>query len=260
MTIATLDRNARPTHCRNGAGSGRRQRRPPPPAQSNVADQIAVLAHDVRGPLANLMLLLEAIESGSKRTQRPGLSMQVDRAMLIIERLDTMLAASVERSRQLGDPLAIDAWPVSLPDLVEQVAALNTPLAQERGVRIHVYSADPLVVIGDGHLLMQAVDNLVTNAIKHAPAGGLVTIQAMPEGNRALIRVDDDGPGFTEKDIEHAFRPFRRLSAKTDSTLPSTGLGLSIVKSIVTRHGGSVAITRSSERAGGSVHIALPLT
>lgn len=258
MTIAILDTTRPLPVPKRGASRDRNRRQVSQTDRRDVAHQIAVVAHDVRGPLASLLLTLEAIETKAGPEAKREIADEIDRAMMIIERVETMLAACIERSRRLGDPLAIEPWPVSVVDLVEQVAALNAPLAKARGVRLHVYSADPLVVEGDGHLLMQAIDNLVSNALKHAPEGSLVTVQAMQEDRHVSIRVDDDGPGFAAGDIAKAFRPFTRLSTRSHAPLHSTGLGLSIVKSIVTRHGGTVAIARGPRNAGASVTITLP--
>ena len=221
-------------------------------------DPIALIAHDIRGPLANLSLILESIDASAndRATSRTG--SQVARAMQVIERLDSMLSGFIERARHAGDPLAIELWPVSIPDLVEQIATLNQPLARQHGVRLHVYSAEPLSVAGDGHLLMQALDNLIINAVKHSPRGGLVTVEAMPEDGWVVVRVEDQGPGFTDDDIARAFQPYTRLSAIAASSLPSTGLGLSIVRQIAERHSGSVSAAHSPSGRGAAVTLRLP--
>lgn len=228
------------------------------PRTSSKADPLGVLAHDVRGPLANLSLILEGIELRNKCFGDARIEALLEKAARVIDRLDNMISATLERARATGDALAVVPEDVSVPDLVEQMAALNQPLARERGVRLHCLSAEPLVVRGDHQLLMQAVDNLLTNAIKHSPRGGLVVCQAMPEGGDVVIRVEDEGPGLTDADMAKVFRPFTTLSAKSDAPMASTGLGLSIVRQIARSHGGEVTVGRGRRGKGAAFIVRLP--
>lgn len=256
MTIAALESYEKRWNATGQAKSRRPSaKRRPQPARP---DPMAVFAHDVRGPLAKIALLLESVQTRATTADLDMIRDRADRAMQIIEHLDGLLSGMISRVERTADPLAAELWPVSAPDLIEQIVALNGSLAGERGVRVHAHLAEPLVVQADGHLLMQAIDNVVTNAIKHSPRGGLVSIEAMPEGDVVVIRVEDEGPGFTGVDMARAFRPFVRLSAKSDAPMPSTGLGLSIVKTIMDRHGGSVAIGRARGGQGAAVTLRLP--
>lgn len=236
------------------------ERRSVRPAAGNIAsvEAVGALAHDVRGPLANLSLILEGLELHTRALGDAKVDAMLERAGRVIDRLEGMVNAMVERARTSGDAMTVIAEEVPVPDLVEQMTGLNQPLAQQRGVRLHCYSADPLNVIGDRHLLMQAVDNLLTNAIKHTPRGGLVVCQAMPDGDDVVIRIEDDGPGLTTEDLARAFRPFTTLSAKSDATLPSSGLGLSIVRRIAQAHGGTVKAGRARRGKGAAFTIRLP--
>lgn len=226
------------------------------PSRMRRPDPIAVIAHDMRGPLANLSLIIEDIATRERNGERG--ADRLTKAMKVIERLDRLITSVIDSTRGPMDPTTTDRWAVSVPDLVEETAALNEPLARQCGVRLHVYTVEPLQVIGDGHALMRALDNLITNAIKHSPRGGLVLVQATVDDDNAIISVEDDGPGFSDEDIERAFRPFAKLSAISNSTIQSSGLGLSIVKDIAKNHGGSVEIARRSPRPGARVTLTLP--
>lgn len=228
------------------------------PKSNSRTDPLGVLAHDVRGPLANLSLILEGIELRNEKIGDARIEALVEKAARVIDRLDDMISATLEKARATGDALAVVPEDVPVPDVVEQMAALNEPLARERGVRLHCLSAEPLVVKGDQHLLMQAVDNLLTNAIKHSPRGGLVVCQAIPEGGDVVIRVEDEGPGLTDTDMTKVFSPFTTLSAKSDAPMTSTGLGLSIVRQIARSHGGEVTVGRGRHGRGAAFTVRLP--
>lgn len=218
-------------------------------------DPLALLAHDMRGPLANLLLIIEGLASPGARDAEE--SKRTAKAMQLIERLDGLITSVIHSARQANETADVDAWSVSIPDLIEQTISLNEPFARHRGVRLHAYCTDPLTILGDGHLLMRALDNLITNAIKHSPSGGRVVVQATSENCDLIVRVEDDGPGFSKGDETNAFRPFTRLSERADKDIPSIGLGLSIVRQIAERHGGTAQIDPSCTR-GGAVVMRLP--
>ncbi len=224
-----------------------------------IADALAIFAHDLRGPLANLALLIEAIGAEAQAVGSVRTIERTARAERIIDRLDGMLGAMLERARDSGNVLVARRKPVDMADVVETVATLNRPLAEKRGVRLHCFVAEPLVASGDAHLLMQAVDNLVGNAIAFTPAGGLVLCEAAPADNGdVLIRITDEGPGLAPEDIARAFRIFTPLSSRPAAPRKSTGLGLSIVRRIAEAHGGSVKAASPERGKGSSFTLRLP--
>lgn len=97
-----------------------------------------------------------------------------------------------------------------------------------------------LAVDGDRRLLVEAVDNLVSNAVKHAPESSTVTCVTAFEDRQAVIRIGDEGNGLTELDLQRAFRPFAASAARRRARPGSFGLGLWITRLIAERHGGGV--------------------
>lgn len=219
-------------------------------------DPLRAFAHDVRGPLANLSLLVEAIGEFSRTAGDARTTALVERALRSVERLDGMLASTLSRSNgQNGDQSFV---PLSLTDVVDRAAALNEPLAREHGVRLHCYLSDPVMVMGDEDLLMRAVDNLLTNAIKFTRRGGMVVCQLGIEDREAILKIEDQGPGLTESDLAKAFQPSMQLSARSPSKLGSNGLGLSIVRQVAERHGGSVTAKNAAKQTGAEFVMTLP--
>jgi signal transduction histidine kinase len=215
-------------------------------------------AHDLRGPLANLSLLVEAIEARGKSAGDSKLGALADRAAKVIDRLDDMMNALLTRARAAASAQPCEAASVSLPDIVETAAELNQPLAERCGVRLHCFLVEPLCVTGDAELLMQAVDNLLTNAIKYSRRGGMVVCQAAAVGNEAVLRIEDEGPGLKPEDMRRLFRPFQRASATSDAPLGSAGIGLSIVHDIAVQHGGSISAANRSDGRGAVLTLRLP--
>src|SRR6267143_4840394 len=96
------------------------------------------------------------------------------------------------------------------------------------------------IVTGDRDRLVQVVSNLVNNAVKYSPDGGMVTLSTRAEGGFALISVADTGLGIPPDEIGHVFERFRRVRSGAAQSIPGTGLGLAIVKQIVEMHGGKI--------------------
>ena len=106
------------------------------------------------------------------------------------------------------------------------------------------------IVTGDRDRLVQVVSNLVNNAVKYSPEGGIVTISSRAEGGYALITVADTGLGIPPDEIAHVFERFRRVRSGAAQSIAGTGLGLTIVKQIVEMHGGKIWV--ESEVGKGS--------
>jgi signal transduction histidine kinase len=126
------------------------------------------------------------------------------------------------------------------------------PRAEAAGVSLRASADGPAAITrGDPVALQAAVGNLVENAIRYTPRGGAVEIAATTTGDRVAIRVDDSGPGVPVAERDAIFSPFRRgAAAKRRADAQGLGLGLSIAKRIVDRHGGDLSVGDSP--AGGA--------
>ena len=226
---------------------------------SGRPDPLAMLAHDIRGPLANLALLVEAMGENATPKGIDKVAGQAAKAGRIIDRLEGMMTSMLERSRVGNEVVSPAHALVDIADLVETVATLNRPLAEKRMVRLHCIIADPLRAAGDAHLLMQAIDNLLSNAITLTPPNGTVMCEAAPgDDGDVLIRIADQGPGLAEEDIANLFRPFSTIEWHHRETRRSTGLGLYIVRQIAEAHRGSVEVQSSGRGRGSCFLLRLP--
>ena len=114
------------------------------------------------------------------------------------------------------------------------------------------------IVTGDRDRLVQVVSNLVNNAVKYSPEGGMVTLTSRAEGGYALITVADTGLGIPPDEIPHVFERFRRVRSGAAQSIAGTGLGLTIVKQIVEMHGGKIWV-ESAVGHGSAFHFTIPL-
>jgi signal transduction histidine kinase len=180
-----------------------------------------------------------------------------------------VLAAASAMSARIDALLAeqtLDARPVQIPPggvgvvpMLEAVAHNHRRRARSKGVELHTHADDAGVVAAtDPTLLEDALDNLVSNAVKFATGGTRVTLTSgrAPDGH-VRIAVRDEGPGFTEADRAWLFQKFARLSARPTAGEPSTGLGLFSVKQIVDKLGGAIDLTTAPGQ-GATFQISLP--
>lgn len=225
------------------------------PAHINA---LSIIAHDLRGPLASLSVLMELNQGYAEAEAWDRVAATADRALGMIDVLTGMLNGFLERARETGDPLSFRPAPVDLREVAAVAADLNRPIAEARDVSIIIEARGPMVAHGDRRLLIEAVENLVSNAVKYAREGGKVRCTVESGETGALVTVADDGPGLSEEDMGRAFRPFTRLSSHGTSRGPSCGLGLWIVRLIAERHGGSVTARSAGPGKGVAFQIALP--
>jgi signal transduction histidine kinase len=164
----------------------------------------------------------------------------------------------VEDAKDDALDITIQPEPVDIARLARQVVEWNQPLAVRKHQTMTVAAPASLIVMCDPDRVQEAIDNLVSNAVKYSPIGAPIDIVVAEHRNDAAIEVRDRGPGLTPHDMSRIFGRFQRLSAKPTAGESSTGLGLSIVKRIVTLHGGRITVESAGPGKGTTFRIALP--
>jgi signal transduction histidine kinase len=142
--------------------------------------------------------------------------------------------------------------------MLGEVAGTNRAQAEKKRQTIAVIAPPHQIWTCDGDRLREAVDNLVSNAIKYSPLGGHIELAMSAADAHVLIRVSDEGAGLSAEDISRVFGRFQRLSARPTGGESSTGLGLSIVKRIVDLHGGEISAESLGPGRGATFTIRLP--
>jgi signal transduction histidine kinase len=218
-------------------------------------DILAIVSHDLRSPLSSMLLGAQyvgqaagrrppaEIEDAAEAMLRSGRQM----ARLIEDLLD---AVRIEKGR-----LAIEPTVQDLERLAAQAIEGVRAAAQARGVRLHTACAGADYRLRcDGGRIVQALANLLTNAVKHSPEGGTVALALDSHPQALSVRVSDCGPGIADEQLPHLFKRYWRAR---DGAYKGTGLGLFITKSIVEAHGGRIEVA-SRPGEGARFTIVLP--
>jgi signal transduction histidine kinase len=223
-------------------------------AQQAVASElITMLAHDLRNHLAPLRGRLDLLLSRARRESRASDIRDAQLALVSFERLHQMIKNMLNSARLEQGLFTFQAHSLNLTDLVKQtVTMLRTP-----DHTLQVSSPDDVCIEGDPDHIQQVLENLISNALKHAPKGSTVSIrlekQSRATGQWALVKVHDQGPGIPP---EIGARIFQRFAAGPNST--GLGLGLYIAHEIVRAHGGTLTVESASD-TGTTFIIALPI-
>jgi signal transduction histidine kinase len=149
---------------------------------------------------------------------------------------------------------------VDIALLVQEVAEANRPLAARKSQVITVTAPPDHAAMCDADRLREAIDNLVSNAVKYSPIGGPIDLLVGQGPDGIMVEVRDRGAGLSPEDISRLFGRFQRLSAKPTAGETSTGLGLSIVKRIVDLHGGRITVESAGPGHGATFRLVLPAT
>jgi signal transduction histidine kinase/CheY-like chemotaxis protein len=223
-------------------------------------DILGIVAHDLKNPLAVILGRTEMLSDllSMDPPQLETARSQVEHVRLTARRLTEMVDILIADAMSDALDIRIRRQPLDLAALVDEAAAANRPLAEQKGQTIQVRSPDAVNTTGDHARLREAVDNLVSNAIKYSPPGTGIHISLEHRGGMASIKVKDQGAGLSPEDMSRLFGRFQRLSAKPTGGESSTGLGLSIVKRIVELHGGTIHASSDGPGAGATFEIVLP--
>ncbi|MEQ5837910.1 HAMP domain-containing histidine kinase [Paraburkholderia acidicola] len=211
------------------------------------------IAHDLQSPLARIRMLLASVADNEAPIGEAEAQRKIDRAR---DETDALLG----RFRALLRIAEIDAahrrsgfeW-TDLRVLVTEIGELYEPVAEDRGIRLHVKVDDVPPVLGDRALLFEAFGNLLDNAVKFTPPEGNVRISLIMHTRGPILTISDDGPGIPEH--EHEFVLKRAYRGERTRHLPGSGLGLSLVSAVVALHDFSIHIDETSDTCGTTIRV-----
>jgi signal transduction histidine kinase len=209
------------------------------------------IAHDLRTPLTRARLTLERGRANASTLEQ--LQAVADKAIANIDQSLAIITALLRLAEIENSRRSAAFGSVPLHEMLREVCDIYEPIAENKNVDLRVEVRHRLSVLGDRDLLLEAVANLVDNAIKFTPEGGRVSIELMRGEDETIVRVSDTGCGISEQEREAVLRRFYR-SDKIRST-PGVGLGLNLVAAIVKLHGFRLAIHPGP---GGRVEIICP--
>jgi hypothetical protein len=212
---------------------------------------VADAGHELRTPLAVLRAELELAQRGTRTAD--DLRVAVEHARVEVDRLirlaEEMLFLAREDARQLRARRAV----VAVRPLLDRSARAFDAATLRAGVKVEVDAARELRASLDEDLVRRAVDNLLENALRHAPRGSTVVVRAYRAPGAVALEVRDQGPGFTADALPHVFERFHRADASRARHDGGAGLGLAIVAAVARAHGGTAEAANGYEGEGGAV-------
>ncbi len=188
------------------------------------------MAHDLRSPLNRLRNRLESALAHTDEANAEQIQGAIEETDHLIATFNALLLIAEAEAGAAREAMA----PMTLAPVVEGVAELYAPLAEEKGIRLAVKPGGPAPIEGNKSLVSQALANLVDNAIKYTPDGGEITLAATETPSGVELCVSDTGPGIPSEDRARVMERFVRLEASRNS--PGTGLGLSLVAAVARLH------------------------
>jgi PAS domain S-box-containing protein len=226
-------------------------------SERKMNEFLAMLGHELRNPLApirNALDLMRIDPTGDSKHEW---------ARSVIDRQLTQLTRLVDDLLDVGritsGKIALHKEPVEVNAAIQRAVEATRPLADASGHTLEVrLSPDPLAVDGDLTRLSQALLNLLTNAIKYTPSGGRIEVHATREGEFAVIRVKDTGIGMSAELIPAVFDLFVQGERSLDRSDGGLGIGLTLVKRLVSLHGGTVSALSDGPGRGSEFVICLP--
>jgi signal transduction histidine kinase/CheY-like chemotaxis protein len=231
-------------------------------ANTFKSEILGTVAHDLKNPLSVILgrteILKEMIAGAGALSEmiQAQLAYIRDAANRLTEMVDDLVSDAMADALDI----TIRREPVDIAVLVQEVVEANRPLALRKEQTITVSAAPNQTTICDADRIREAIDNLVSNAVKYSPIGGVIDTLVTQEPGNVVIQVKDQGAGFSPEDISRLFGRFQRLSAKPTAGETSTGLGLSIVKRIVDLHSGRITVESGGPGKGSVFTMKLPAT
>ncbi|MDA3935404.1 MAG: HAMP domain-containing sensor histidine kinase [Actinomycetota bacterium] len=214
----------------------------------------ADVAHELRTPLQAIQATVEAMQDGVLPADSERLGIVRDETM----RLSRLANGILELTRLERGAIGFASEPLDLAAPVGIALDSHQILIEDSGLALSKDIAQGLMVLGDTDRLTQAVANLLSNAARYTPSGGQVSVRVAQDGDRAFVQVSDTGNGIAPDDMAHVFSRFWRADSARASSSGGLGIGLSVVREIVERHGGSVAV-EPAEGGGTTFTMWLPL-
>jgi signal transduction histidine kinase len=223
-------------------------------------DILSTVAHDLRNPLGVILgraeMLRTMLDSG---LETANLVAQIEHISKAAQNLSDMVSDLLSDAMTDAMDIKIRKEAVNVAALVAEQCAANEPLAAKKNQTLLFSGPEQLSASCDADRLREAVDNLVSNAIKYSAPHSTIRVSATQQPEGVSISVADEGPGLSQEDMARLFGRFQRLSAKPTGGERSTGLGLFIVKRIANLHGGSVVAQSRGPGTGTTFSIRLPV-
>ena len=220
---------------------------------------LAILAHELRNPLAPIRNSLQILRMTSARDSEAArigemMERQVNHMVRLVDDL-------MEVSRITRGKIGLRKEPVAIAAIIEGAVETSRPLIEARGHRLELeVASEPLAIEGDPVRLTQVVANLLNNAAKYTDPGGRISLTVRREGAAVVISVVDTGTGIPPEMLRRVFDLFTQGERNAERVEGGLGIGLTLVKNLVEMHGGTVAAFSEGTGRGSEFVVRLPLS
>ena len=226
-------------------------------ADARKDEFLAMLAHELRNPLAPISAGAQLLQSGHASPQA------VERTAGIIVRQVTHMTRLVDDlldvSRVTRGLVTLTRVPLDVGAVIADAIEQAEPMMRAKQHRFELALPDtPLTVMGDHKRLVQVLVNVLNNAAKYTPAGGAIHLLVRAEADQVTMVVSDNGIGMSDELRSRVFELFAQADRNSDRSQGGLGLGLALVKTLVELHGGSVAVDSGGDQKGSAFTIKLP--
>ncbi len=218
---------------------------------------LSIAAHDLKNPLTTLTVWAELARDAKNDPEQ--LDSMLDKIKESGEKMNRLINDLLESARKEAGKVQLRFAATDLADVVERVVTTNQVLANNKKIKLHYHVEARPNVNADEDRLTEIADNLINNAIKYSPKEKNIFITVSEENERGILHVRDEGQGFTEADKGNLYQRFVKLSSHPTGGESSTGLGLSIVKSLVEAHHGTIIAKSDGKNKGATFIIELPV-
>lgn len=259
--VILLQRPLQPVHMVSAAQSALRARLRQYQARSELLAQkravrerdqfLAMLGHELRNPLAALSMALQLESQARPSKYQEIMSRQLTHLTRLVDDL-------LDVARVTSGKIALRCQDMDLVALTQRSVALSQSALGEGTSLTLIPSEEPVWIHADPVRIEQVVNNLVTNAIKYTGAGGKIVVQVGAEGDQALLRVTDSGIGLAPDMVGRVFDLFAQAEGALDRSQGGMGIGLTLVRSLVDLHDGSVAVASAGLGHGSEFIVRLP--
>jgi PAS domain S-box-containing protein len=220
---------------------------------------LSIASHELKNPLTSLLGNAQLLQRRSARAGAQSARDQQTVAVIVDQavRLNKLLTTLLDASQLETGQLSIERMPLNLCELAQRVVADVQPTLTQHTLTTSMPEI-PLIIDGDSLRLEQVLHNLLQNAIKYSPDGGLITVAVEQRAHMVCVAVTDQGIGIPPSALPRLFERFYRAAQVDTGGISGLGIGLYVVKEIVTLHSGTITVT-STEGIGSIFTICLPL-
>jgi signal transduction histidine kinase/CheY-like chemotaxis protein len=222
---------------------------------------VSMVAHEIKGPLAVTESYLNILLGGLCRDNPEKERSMIERSRVRISTLRKMVMELMSITAMETGNFALKRVPLDIAEVAREAVESCREQAESKGISISFEDETGeggCRALADRDAMLSVLTNLVDNAVKYTPGKGRVRVHAARNGIFARLRVEDDGIGMSEREMEKLFEEFYRVKNKHTENIPGTGLGLSMVKRIVEMHQGSVEV-ESTPGKGSVFSVDIPL-